>query len=94
MFESILAYLQRNKERIFTVLGELALIVFVVYVISEFLDFLTSQSWFRFDPFLAIAIIYLAWRFNSSLKKQNTIIEQQAKILDKIAKNSTTKKRK
>lgn len=91
MFENIIKYVQKNKERLLIVIGEVAIIVSVVYLVSEFLDYLTDQDWFRFDPFLAIVVIYLGWRFSRSLNYQNKIIEQQAKILEKVVEKEKRK---
>ncbi len=87
----------KNYDDTLIVVGGVVLIAIAVHYFGEIINYVVDQSWFRFDPVLSIVLFFMAYRFARSLKQQNTIIEQQAKILDRIdrqIKNTFTKNKK
>ena len=76
----------KNYDDTLIVVGGVVLIAIAVHYFGEIINYVVDQSWFRFDPVLSIVLFFMAYRFTKSLSQQNTIIAQQAKIIDRIEK--------
>jgi flagellar biogenesis protein FliO len=90
----ILASADKNKEKIFAVIGVISVIAFIIYLIYRSLSFIASLPGFNFDPFTFISIVVLTWYVTRLIQRQNKIIEGQGHILLKASialENNTLK---
>ena len=81
----ILASADKNKEKIFAVIGVISVIALVIFLIYRSLNFISSLPGFNFDPFTFISIVVLTWYTIRLIQKQNHIIETQSHILLKAS---------
>lgn len=91
MITNILKYIEKNKEKLLVFIGEISILLAIVYFVSKVFDYLVTKNALNIDPVLSIVIFYFGYKLLVAFRRQNSILEQQNKTLEKITKKPRSK---
>jgi cobalamin biosynthesis protein CobD/CbiB len=87
-FDKVIAWLNKNSDKIFTVTGKLALLIgviaLIVWLIAAGIRSLAGISGFQFDPFMLIAVVGLGSLFLAQTRRMNSQIKEIKDLQEQI----------
>jgi hypothetical protein len=84
MFQKWFKFANQNSDKIYVALGQLAILVAVIWVVVYSILQISTWRGFQFDPFLTIALVYIIYQQNKVLKSIQLQNQKNIEILGKL----------